>query len=77
MNLDDAMDNGDVPAIDVEHHYFTSPEGLLAHVQEEDVSSVEGGLHAATEHNHNLRSHSMYVFRAVCLRIWERTGTSA
>jgi hypothetical protein len=29
-----------------------------AHVQEEDVTTLEARLHAATEHNNNLRGHT-------------------
>lgn len=59
MDLDQAMDDRYVPAADAEDNNLTRLERLWfgeeAHVEKEDVSSVEARLHATTQHDHHLR----------------------
>jgi hypothetical protein len=54
VHLDDAVYNRSVMTIDAEDHNLSSPEGLLPHVQEQDVPTVKPWLHAATQHHYHL-----------------------
>ena len=55
MHLDDSVHDRDVTLLEVEDHHFASPEGLFAHMEEQNVSPPVSRLHAAAEHHHNLQ----------------------
>lgn len=49
VDLEDSVDDWDVPAFDFEDNNFTNSDGLFRGVcKEEQVPSVEGGLHGTT-----------------------------
>ena len=54
VHLDDAVHDGDVAPVKVEHDHLARARGRAAEVEEEDVAAVEAGLHAAAEDDDDL-----------------------
>jgi hypothetical protein len=48
VDLQHAMDDGDVSVLDLEHDDLTHTDGVIVVGEEEDISSLEGGHHGAT-----------------------------
>lgn len=66
MDLDDSMHDRNVPPFDVEHDYLPSADWGVAHLKKQDVSTIEAWLHAATQHNYNLRTRFGQILSSMC-----------
>jgi hypothetical protein len=56
------MDNGDIPALDIVHNHITDIHGLLAVIQNKEISAMESRFHA-TGKDHDNRSRRVCVKR--------------
>ena len=48
VDVHDPVYNGDFPVLNLEDHHLACPQRLVAVVEEQDVSALEGRLHRTT-----------------------------
>lgn len=64
MHFDYPVHDGNIPTVDVEDYHLSRAEGLLSHVQEQYIPSVESWLHATAEHHHYLQGNVIILTSA-------------